>query len=50
MLIEAYNAKRAEIEEWKGRLRLLQSLADDRKKEIERLETKNAKLKAELDE
>ena len=37
MLTEAYNAKRMEIEEWKGRLRLLQTLADGRKEEIERL-------------
>lgn len=43
MLTEAYNAKRAEIETLKGEIRFLQSLADDRMKEIERLE---AKIKA----
>ena len=50
MLTEAYNAKRMEIEDWKGRLRLLQTLADDRKKEIERLEAKLAKLRKDKQE
>lgn len=48
MLTEAYNAKRMEIEDLKGRLRLLQTLADDRKKEIERLETENSEMKKTL--
>ena len=40
MLTEAYNAKRREIEDWENRLRLLQTLADDRRVEIEKLEAK----------
>ena len=50
MLTEAYNAKRMEVEDWKERMRLLQTLADDRKKEIERLEESNKQLKKERDE
>lgn len=48
MLTEAYNAKRMEIEDLKGRLRLLQTLADDRMNEIERLETENSEMKKTL--
>lgn len=48
MLTEAYDAKRMEIEDWKGRIHLLQTLADGRKEEIERLEAKNAELKKTL--
>ena len=48
MLTEAYNAKRAEMETLKGQIRFLETLADDRKKEIERLETKNSEMKKTL--
>ena len=49
MLTEAYDAKWMEIEDWKGRLRLLQTLADGRKEEIERLEGKLKELKKMLE-
>lgn len=47
MLTEAYNLKRMEIEDWKGRMRLLQTLADDRRMEIEKLEKILSELKKE---
>lgn len=48
MLTEAYNAQREKIEALKGEIRFLQSLADDRKNEIERLEGKAGELKKTL--
>lgn len=48
MLTEAYNAQREKIEALKGEIHLLQSLADDRMNEIERLEGKLGELKKTL--
>ena len=50
MLADAYNAKQYQINILNGKIRFFQSLADDRMKEIERLEAKNKDLKAELED
>ena len=50
MLTDAYNAKLYEVEILNGKIRFFQSLADDRMKEIEKLEAKNKELKSELED